>query len=207
MPDSDSPADRSVRLTRSRAAAVWTAVLGVLVLLAVIDCAARGWFTIASAVFFGGAALCWLSLNLFVFPALIAHRDGLEVRNPLRTVFLPWNSIAQAGGRYFAELTDTAGEVTRVWAAPLSAVRTHKQKLRKKAADADLLASGIDPKAIPDHAQPGTVNLIRRTIAEHSGEKNKENSAPRQVRRTWNTTSWLVFTGLTAASIVFAVIA
>ncbi|WP_061941679.1 PH domain-containing protein [Brevibacterium ravenspurgense] len=207
MPDSDSPADRSVRLTRSRAAAVWTAVLGVLVLLAVIDCATRGWFTIASAVFFGGAALCWLSLNLFVFPALIAHRDGLEVRNPLRTVFLPWNSIAQAGGRYFAELTDTAGEVTRVWAAPLSAVRTHKQKLRKKAADADLLASGIDPKAIPDHAQPGTVNLIRRTIAEHSGEKNKENSAPRQVRRTWNTTSWLVFTGLTAASIVFAVIA
>ena len=207
MPDSDSPADRSVRLTRSRAAAVWTAVLGVLVLLAVIDCAARGWLTIAAAVLFGGAALCWLSLNLFVFPALIAHRDGLEVRNPLRTVFLPWGSIAQAGGRYFAELTDTAGEVTRVWAAPLSAVRTHKQKLRKKAADADLLASGIDPKAIPDHAQPGTVNLIRRTIAEHSGEKNKENSAPRQVRRSWNTTSWLVFAGLTAASIVLAVIA
>ncbi|PMD04441.1 hypothetical protein CJ199_12060, partial [Brevibacterium paucivorans] len=55
----------------------------------------------------------WLSLNLFVFPALITHRDGLEVRNPLRTVFLPWGSIAQAGGRYFAELTDTAGEVTR----------------------------------------------------------------------------------------------
>ena len=203
MPDSDSPADRSVRLTRSRAAAVWTAVLGVLVLLAVIDCAARGWFTIASAVFFGGVALCWLSLNLFVFPALIAHRDGLEVRNPLRTVFLPWGSIAQAGGRYFAELTDTAGEVTRVWAAPLSAVRTHKQKLRKKAADADLLASGLDPKAIPDHAQPGTVNLIRRTIAEHSGDT----SAPGQVRRTWNATSWLVFAGLAAASIVLAVIA
>lgn len=203
MPDSDSPADRSVRLTRSRAAAVWTAVLGVLVLLAVIDCAARGWFTIATAVFFGGAALCWLSLNLFVLPALIAHRDGLEVRNPLRTVFLPWCSIAQAGGRYFAELTDTAGEVTRVWAAPLSAVRTHKQKLRRKAADADLLASGIDPKAIPDHAQPGTVDLIRRTIAEHSGDT----SAPRQVRRSWNTTSWLVFAGLAAASVVLTVIA
>ena len=207
MPDSDSPADRGIRLTRSRGAAAWTAVLGVLVLLAVIDCAARGWFTIAAAVFFGGAALCWLSLNLFVFPALIAHRDGLEVRNPLRTVFLPWGSIAQAGGRFFAELTDTAGEVTRVWAAPLSAVRTHKQKLRKKAADADLLASGIDPKAVPDHTQLGTVDLIRRTIAEHSGEKNKENSAPRQVRRSWNTASWLVFTGLAAASIVLAVIA
>lgn len=203
MPDSDSPADRSVRLTRSRAAAVWTAVLGVLVLLAVIDCATRGWFIIATAVFFGGAALCWLSLNLFVFPALIAHRDGLEVRNPLRTVFLPWGSLAQAGGRYFAELTDTAGEVTRVWAAPLSAVRTHKQKLRKKAADADLLASGIDPKAVPDHTQLGTVDLIRRTIAEHSADT----SAPGQVRRTWNTTSWLVFTGLAAASIVLTVIA
>lgn len=203
MPDSDSPADRSVRLTRSRAAAVWTAVLGVLVLLAVIDCATRGWFIIATAVFFGGAALCWLSLNLFVFPALIAHRDGLEVRNPLRTVFLPWGSLAQAGGRYFAELTDTAGEVTRVWAAPLSAVRTHKQKLRKKAADADLLASGIDPKAVPDHAQPGTVDLIRRTIAEHSADT----SAPGQVHRSWNTTSWLVFAGLAAASIVLTVIA
>ena len=200
---SDSPADRGIRLTRSRGAAAWTAVLGVLVLLAVIDCVTRGWFTTAAAVFFGGAALCWLSLNLFVFPALIAHRAGLEVRNPLRTVFLPWGSIAEAGGRYFAELTDTAGEVTRVWAAPLSAVRTHKQKLRKKAADADLLASGIDPKAIPDHAQLGTVNLIRRTIAEHSGDT----SAPGHVRRSWNATSWLVFAGLTAASIVFAVIA
>lgn len=203
MPASDASADRGIRLTHSRAAAVWTAVLGVLAALAVIDCATRGWFAIAAAVFFGGAALCWLSLNLFVFPALISRRDGLEIRNPLRTVFLPWSSIADAGGRYFAELTDTAGEVTRVWAAPLSAVRTHKRRLRKKAADADLLASGSDPKAVPDHAQLGTVDLIRRTIAEHSADT----SAPGQVRRSWNTTSWLVFAGLAAASAVLALFA
>lgn len=207
MPASDASADRGVRLTHSRAAAVWTAVLGVLAALAVIDCAARGWFAIAAAVFFGGAALCWLSLNLFVFPALISRRGGLEVRNPLRTVFLPWSSIADAGGRYFAELTDTAGEVTRVWAAPLSAVRTHKRRLRKKAADADLLASGIDPAAVPDRGQISTVELLHRTIAEHRGQDDQQNAASGQVHRTWNVTTWLVFAGLAAASAALAILA
>lgn len=197
---SDSaPSRESARLTKSTAAAVWTAVLGVLVLLAVIDCLARGWVLVGLSVLFGGAAVCWLSLALFVFPAVYAQAEGLLVRNPLAVVFFPWSSIAEVSGRFFVEIADVSGRVTKVWAAPLSAVRTHKRRLRNKAADADIARSGMDPDEVSDRRAVSAVETIRDAVedgqAADAGASDRGAEAA-EVRRSPNAVPWLVLAGL-----------
>jgi hypothetical protein len=67
---------------------------------------------------FGLAAL-WL-------PYVEVSDGGVEIRNVLRTIRVPWPAIEDIDGRYGLRLTTTYGKVT-AWAAPAPAGRQRLQ--------------------------------------------------------------------------------
>jgi hypothetical protein len=82
-------------------------------------------------------------------PAVYANDDRMRVRNPFRTVTLPWASVETVQARMSSEVVTTAGAKYQVWAIPVS-LRHRKQANRNalKAAagkaDAGPLRVGAD---------------------------------------------------------------
>lgn len=69
-------------------------------------------------------ALCWLR------PVLLADPEQVVIRNPLRTVVLPWRRVADIRARYSLELVDDTGRAFPVWVAPMSARARRRERLR-----------------------------------------------------------------------------
>jgi hypothetical protein len=79
-----------------------------------------------------------------VRPAVLAGRDRMVVRNPLRTVSVPWAAVEGLRSGYSAELT-TGGRTYQVWAVPVS-LRQRKKALRRESVAAgagDVRASRV----------------------------------------------------------------
>ncbi|MFJ4966117.1 hypothetical protein EES43_18555 [Streptomyces sp. ADI96-02] len=65
-------------------------------------------------------------------PAVFANDDRVRIRNPFRTVQLPWTDVATIRAAYSSELVDTAGTKFQLWAIPVS-LRARKKAARKSA--------------------------------------------------------------------------
>ncbi|WP_256103845.1 PH domain-containing protein [Streptomyces sp. ODS05-4] len=67
-----------------------------------------------------------------VRPAVYAGADRLRVRNPFRSIELPWSKVAAVRAGYSTEAVAVSGAVYQLWAVPVS-LRKRKQAARRQA--------------------------------------------------------------------------
>ncbi|NYV76788.1 PH domain-containing protein, partial [Streptomyces sp. UH6] len=121
-----------VRVHRSNSAIaggiLLTLVFGALALDAIVNGAARtAWSALAVVLVVAPLVIA------FTFrPAVFVDDDALRVRNPFRTVTLPWGAVAAFRSGYSHEVLDTAGKRYQLWALPVS-LRARKKAQRVKA--------------------------------------------------------------------------
>ncbi|WP_374119298.1 PH domain-containing protein [Streptomyces odontomachi] len=73
-------------------------------------------------------------------PAVFANDERLRVRNPLRTITLPWAAVAALRAGYSNEVLDQAGTKYQLWAIPVSL------RARKRASRAELRARSANSR-------------------------------------------------------------
>lgn len=79
---------------------------------------------------------------LFAFsirPAVFAGDDRMRVRNPFRTITLPWAAVADVRAGYSSEVFDQSGTKYQLWSVPVSLRR------RKRAARTQVRNAASDP--------------------------------------------------------------
>ncbi|MFD4320024.1 PH domain-containing protein [Streptomyces sp. NPDC058548] len=72
-------------------------------------------------------------------PAVYANEDRLRIRNPFRSITLPWSTVADVRAGYSSEVFTQDGAKYQLWAVPVSL------RQRKKAARRASRASQDDP--------------------------------------------------------------
>ncbi|MEU6704368.1 PH domain-containing protein [Streptomyces wuyuanensis] len=126
-------------LVRGEGLTPWTALAGLLVLVPLIVA-----FTLRPAVF--------------------ANDDRLRIRNPFRTIVLPWQTVSDVRAAYSSEVVTEDGAKYQLWAVPVS-LRQRKTAARRRsraaAGDSSRMAPGGAPADGASHVAPGD-----RTIAE-----------------------------------------
>ncbi|MFC5957368.1 PH domain-containing protein [Streptomyces pratens] len=99
------------------------------------------------AVVVGEGDTPWLALAALLFlvplvaaytlvPAVYANEDRLRVRNPFRTITLPWGRVVSLRSGYTNEVFSEEGDKYQLWALPVSL------RARKKASRRDQRAMG-----------------------------------------------------------------
>ncbi|MDG9705724.1 PH domain-containing protein [Streptomyces sp. DH37] len=99
------------------------------------------------------AALVTFAPLIFAFslrPAVYAGRERLRVRNPFRTITLPWASVEGVRAAYSAEVYAGDGKY-QMWAIPVS-LRQRKKALRHGGGPASANLSGPGAVFAPEHA-------------------------------------------------------
>ncbi|MEU6443257.1 PH domain-containing protein [Streptomyces sp. NPDC047046] len=135
-----SPAapDRIYRSPAGIAAGVFLLILG-------------GWLG-ADAIVLGEGRTPWIAIAALLCvipliiaftlrPAVYANTERLRVRNPFRTIVLPWKAVATLRSGYSNEVVDADGKVFQLWALPVSL------RGRKRAARAEARAMSRGEKA------------------------------------------------------------
>ncbi|MFD7020852.1 PH domain-containing protein [Streptomyces sp. NPDC059928] len=79
-------------------------------------------------------------------PVVLANDDRLLVRNPFRTITLPWAAVADVRAGYSSEVFDQSGGKYQLWAIPVS-LRQRKRASRRRARDAAVDGSGFSAAA------------------------------------------------------------
>ncbi|MFF8830433.1 PH domain-containing protein [Streptomyces sp. NPDC015131] len=97
-------------------------------------------------------------------PVVYAGDDRLRVRNPFRTITLPWAAVAVVRAGYSSEVVTGDGTVYQLWAVPVSL------RERKKAARRADRAGGGDPEAAPSAGADQTVADLRE-LAERGATR------------------------------------
>ncbi|MFE4059711.1 PH domain-containing protein [Streptomyces sp. NPDC059096] len=135
-PDEPAYADR---VFRSGGGIVGGALLLALVLWIGIDALVRGtgstpWLALAGM-------LCALPLIVAftLRPAVFAGADRLRIRNPFRTIVLPWGSVTDIRASYSCEAFTRDNGKFQLWAVPVSL------RQRKRAARTQTRRAGDDP--------------------------------------------------------------
>ncbi|MFD7323845.1 PH domain-containing protein [Streptomyces sp. NPDC059875] len=101
-----------------------------------------GWFCVDAMVRGEGRAP-WLALAglLLVVPLVVAftirpavfvNDDRLRIRNPFRSIVLPWAVVADVRAGYSSEVLTRAGAKYQLWAVPVS-LRRRKAAARRQA--------------------------------------------------------------------------
>ncbi|RFU87451.1 PH domain-containing protein [Streptomyces triticagri] len=128
---------------------------------------AGGVLLLALAAWLGGDALIrgegrtpWFALAGLVLavplvvaytvrPAVYVNTERLKIRNPFRTITLPWASVETLRSGYSSEVFTTGGDKYQLWAIPVSL------RARKRAARRQMQASLDDPNARTPLLQTG----------------------------------------------------
>ncbi|MEV6553994.1 PH domain-containing protein [Streptomyces sp. NPDC051597] len=111
---------------------------------------ALGLWLAGDAIVRGHGSAPWLALAgllcgvplVFAFtvrPAVFAGDDRLRVRNPFRTVTLPWAAVADVRAGYSSEVFDQEGTKYQLWSVPVSL------RQRKRATRAQVRSAATDP--------------------------------------------------------------
>ncbi|GAB2693778.1 PH domain-containing protein [Kitasatospora kifunensis] len=135
------------------------AVAGWLIVDAVVSGTGKTpWVALACAPLFAAPVIAYT-----LRPAVTAGLDRLVVRNPLRTIVVPWAEVQGLRAGYSAELT--AEEKTyQLWAVPVSL------RQRKKAERRGLLSvSGAEPRAM----QIGSLGKLQRGSVAGAPDHNR----------------------------------
>jgi PH (Pleckstrin Homology) domain-containing protein len=121
--------DEDVTTYRSRPALAVGVLLIAVGIWMIIDTLIRGegktkWLAIAVVVFFG-----FLVVALTLRSAVLIGEKGLVIRNPFRTISMPWAAIEHVRAEYSIEVR-AEGKSFHIWAIPVS-LRERKRALRQ----------------------------------------------------------------------------
>ncbi|MFI1013773.1 PH domain-containing protein [Streptomyces sp. NPDC020965] len=141
MTSSQSPVEPTYadRVFRSPAAMGGGALLLGLIAWLGGDAVVRGdgstpWFAVAAVLIAAP-----LVVAFSVRPAVFANDDRMRVRNPFRTISLPWNAVDSIRAGYSSEVFTKGGAKYQLWAIPVSL------RQRKRAARQQARKAGDDP--------------------------------------------------------------
>ncbi|MEU2564697.1 PH domain-containing protein [Streptomyces longispororuber] len=155
-PADPTPADHTPayqdRVHRSHAAIAGGVLLLVIGVWLAVDALVRGegstpWVALAGLLFAVPLVVAYT-----LRPAVFANDDRLRVRNPFRTITLPWGAVSGLRSGYSNEVFTQDGTKYQLWAIPVSlrgrkkAARRHAQQV---AAD-DPATSRVRPGAGPE---------------------------------------------------------
>ncbi|MFJ6465982.1 PH domain-containing protein [Streptomyces sp. NPDC091387] len=175
------------RTFRSPAGLVGGALLLLLILWIGLDAAIRGEGRVPWLALAGLLTAIPLVVAFTLRPAVFAGERRIRVRNPFRTITLPWTDVATVRASYSSELFTQDGTKYQLWAVPVSL------RQRKKAARRQSRQSMDDPygrtpvtadvhatRALTAGADQAVVDL--RELAERAGETPVAGDVVRSVR-------------------------
>ncbi|WP_046506880.1 PH domain-containing protein, partial [Streptomyces odonnellii] len=146
-------------------------ILGGVLLLAVV-----GWLGI-DALVRGTGRTPWLALAGLLFsvplivafslrPAVFAGKDRLRIRNPFRTIVLPWRTVTEIRAAYSCEvLTEGAGKF-QLWAVPVSLRARRRAERRGGGAAARGSAGASATGASAAVVDPAHLAVADRAVAD-----------------------------------------
>ncbi|WP_328397177.1 PH domain-containing protein [Streptomyces sp. NBC_00390] len=119
------------RVFRSSGGMVGGALLLVLTAWIVVDAVVQGegrtpWLALAAALL-----LLPLIVMLTLRPAVFVDDERIRIRNPFRTITLPWAAVADVRAGYSSELFTETGKKYQLWAIPVS-LRQRKSAARRQ---------------------------------------------------------------------------
>jgi hypothetical protein len=159
---------------RSRPAVFTGVVLVVVGVWLMIDSAVRDGgtttMTVVGVVLAVGAVAVALTLRAAVF----AGPDRLRIRNPFRTIDVPWSEVREVRAEYSLEVRTSGGRKFHVWAIPVS-LRERKRAMRMNArAQAEDPYGGRHPTvaqaAWADHAVADFRGMAEQFAKTSTGE-------------------------------------
>jgi hypothetical protein len=133
MTSPQQPAEPSYadRVFRSPAGMAGGGLLLALIAWMVVDALVRGegrtpWLALAAALL-----VVPLIVAFSVRPAVFVNEERVRIRNPFRTITLPWGAVADVRAGYSSELFTTEGVKYQLWAIPVS-LRQRKRAARRQ---------------------------------------------------------------------------
>ncbi|MFI8926334.1 PH domain-containing protein [Streptomyces sp. NPDC053474] len=112
-----------------------------------------------------------------VRPAVYASEDRLRVRNPFRTIVLPWGAVSGLRSGYSNEVFTQDGTKYQLWAIPVS-LRGRKRAAQRHARQ----VASDDPSA--SLARPGTGHESTRTPGDQAMDDLREIAERREGAET-----------------------
>ncbi|MDH6225357.1 MULTISPECIES: PH domain-containing protein [Streptomyces] len=193
-----------VRVFRSNSAIaggiLLTLVFGALALDAIVNGTARtAWSALAVVLIVAPVVVA------FTFrPAVHVDEDRLRVRNPFRTVTLPWGAVAAFRSGYSHEVLDTGGRRYQLWALPVS-LRARKKAQRVKARQDAVSPVGMstDGVAAGVAAAPGRGDTDRIVDDLRELQERRASAAPGEVTVRW---AYEIFAPVLAGLVVLGIV-
>ncbi|MQT00699.1 PH domain-containing protein [Streptomyces jumonjinensis] len=181
MTSSQSPVEPSYadRVFRSPAGMAGGVLLLGLTLWLGGDAVARGdgrtpWFAVAAVLLVVPVVVAFT-----VRPAVFVHNDRVRVRNPLRTITLPWATVDDIQARYSSEIHTKDGAKYQIWALPVS-LRQRKRAARQQMKAERAVGSDREPEV--KMAQADEAIREMRMLAELNAPRPQ---AKGEVRIRW----------------------
>ncbi|AEW96169.1 integral membrane protein [Streptantibioticus cattleyicolor NRRL 8057 = DSM 46488] len=148
----------------------------------VVDALIRGtgrtpWLALAGLLL--GAPLV---IAFTVRPVVLAGATRMLVRNPFRTITIPWSAVESVRARYSSEVV-AGGRTYQLWSVPVS-LRARKRALRR---------TGRGTAGVPGHVHGGLADGVVRapsdqaivTLRELAERHGPEEAAQGPVRVRW----------------------
>ncbi len=167
---------------------------GVIVLVAgaffAVDTVRRGsgptlWIPLAVIVL-----ACALAVVLWIRPALAVDPERILIRNPFRTIEIPWSRVRDVTSRYSLEVAADNGRRYSVWATPIS-LRARRKELRRGIPGLGGGLLSADPRGVAAHyeqkfnappPQENHADAVARDLREYW---ERARPAPGEVRVRW----------------------
>lgn len=119
-----------------------------------------------------------------VRPAVYANDDRLRIRNPFRTITLPWASVSGLRSGYSNEVFTQSGTKYQLWAIPVS-LRGRKKAARRKSqgmASGDPSVGGPGLRASLRPGQPGPQRAAGDQIVDDLRELSEQRAGARSAQ-------------------------
>ncbi|WP_199548323.1 PH domain-containing protein [Streptomyces sp. N35] len=148
-------------------------------------------------------ALAPLVVAYTVRPAVYANNQRLKIRNPFRTIVLPWASVDDVKAAYSCEVLSGA-EKYQLWAIPVS-LRARKSANRRQARAAAADPSGrTSTLDTPDRSTRASADQAVDDLRELAERHGREAAAQGPVEVRW---AYEILAPLVAGTILLAILA
>lgn len=182
------------RTFRSPAGLVGGALLLLLILWIGVDAAVRGEGRVPWLALAGLLTVVPLVIAFTLRPVVFANDRRIRIRNPFRTITLPWTDVANVRAGYSSELFTQEGTKYQLWAVPVS-LRQRKKAARRQTRQAtddpygrtSVTADVQATRALTAGADQTVVDL--RELAEQAGDKPVSGDVTASVRWAYEVTA------------------
>ncbi|GEK78930.1 PH domain-containing protein [Agrococcus baldri] len=152
--------------------------------------------------------VAWLSYAAYVAmwaPALLVDDRGSEIRNPIRTTFVPWDALIHVDTKYSLTLY-TPGRSWPVWCAPQASALVARRKAKRIREDRDPrdprnpLDAGVRIGDLPG-TESGDAAALVRDRWERSKRGADADGVPVPVTLHWGRVAALIAGPVLAATV------